>query len=134
MCIGAVRGQLVRPGHHFPSFTLPISLICKRLMCFQVVSEGGFIQVTKSNVLLRGLCDDDFEDWKVLWRMYLDFYETHLPEEVYKKTFERLLSGDLTSQNAIVAMGGGKIVGLVHFIFHLHNWKTQNTFNMAYGK
>ena len=57
-----------------------------------MVKEGGFIQVVNSNVLLRGLGKDDFEGWKILWRMYLDFYETHLPEEVYEKTFERLLS------------------------------------------
>ena len=66
--------------------------------------------------------------------MYLDFYETHLPEEVYEKTFERLLSkllkptsrvmkrsiGKSYDNNAIVfAVGAGKIVGyLVHFIFH----------------
>jgi GNAT superfamily N-acetyltransferase len=95
-------------------------------MCLQVVRGGDFIQVIKSNVLLRGLDKDDFEGWKVLWRLYLDFYETHLPEEVYEKTFERLLSKDLTSQNAIVAMGAGKIVGLVHFIFHPHNWKIED--------
>jgi len=60
-------------------FHITYLIVCKRLMCLQVVSEGDFIQVTKSNVLLRGLGDDDFEDWKVLWRKYLDFYETHLP-------------------------------------------------------
>jgi GNAT superfamily N-acetyltransferase len=95
-------------------------------MCLQVVKGGDFIQVTNSSVLLRGLGKDDFEDWKALWRMYLDFYETHLPEEVYEKTFERLLSKDLTSQNAIVAMGASKTVGLVHFIFHPHNWKIED--------
>ena len=58
--------------------------------------------------------------------MYLDFYETHLPEEVYEKTFERLLSKDITSQNAMVAMGSSKIVGLVHFIFHPYNWKIED--------
>ena len=91
-----------------------------------MVKEGGFIQVVNSNVLLRGLGKDDFEGWKVLWRMYLDFYETHLSEEVYEKTFERLISKDITSQNAIVAMGSSKIVGLVHFIFHPHNWKIED--------
>ena len=91
-----------------------------------MVKVGDFNQVVNSNVLLRGLGKDDFEAWKVLWRMYLDFYETHLPEEVYEKTFERLLSKDITSQNAIVAMDSSKIVGLVHFIFHPHNWKIED--------
>ena len=127
MCIGAVRRQL-KTLHPFQIFYQQafISLIYRYINCLQMVKEGDFIQVVNSNVLLRGLGKDDFEGWKVLWRMYLDFYETHLPEEVYEKTFERLLSQDITSQNAIVAMGSSKIVGLVHFIFHPHNWKIED--------
>jgi hypothetical protein len=34
------EGNQSAPGHHFPCFTLPISLICKRLMCLQVVSDA----------------------------------------------------------------------------------------------
>ena len=79
-----------------------------------------------SNVLLRGLGKDDFEGWKDLWRMYLEFYETHLLQEVYEKTFEWLLSKEVTSQDAIIATDSGKIVGLVHFIFHPHNWKIED--------
>ena len=82
--------------------------------------------MTNPNILLRGLGKDDFEGWRVLWRMYLDFYETHIPAEVYEKTFERLISKDVTSQGAIVAMDSGKIVGLSHFIFHPHNWKIED--------
>ena len=127
MCIGAVRRQLktLHPFQIFYQQTF-ISLIYKHINFLQMVKEGDFIQVVNSNVLLRGLDKDDFEGWKVLWRMYLDFYETHLSEEVYEKTFERLISKDITSQNAIVAMGSSKIVGLVHFIFHPHNWKIED--------
>ena len=127
MCIGAVRRQLktLHPFQIFYQKTF-ILLIYKHINFLQMVKEGDFIQVVNSNVLLRGLGKDDFEGWKILWRMYLDFYETHLPEEVYEKTFERLLSKDITSQNAIVAMGSSKIVGLVHFIFHPHNWKIED--------
>ena len=82
--------------------------------------------MTNSNVQLRALGESDFEDWKVMWGMYLDFYETQLPEDVYTTTFERLLSRDITSQNAVVAMLGDKMVGLVHFIFHPHNWEIED--------
>ena len=58
--------------------------------------------------------------------MYLDFYETQLPEDIYTTTFERLLAKDITSQNAIVAVLGDRMVGLVHFIFHPHNWKIED--------
>ena len=82
--------------------------------------------MTNSNFQLRALGESDFEDWKVMWGMYLDFYETQLPEDVYTTTFERLLSKDVTSQNAIVAVLGDRMVGLVHFIFHPHNWKIED--------
>ena len=80
----------------------------------------------KFNVQLRALGESDFEDWKVMWGMYLDFYETQLPEDIYTTTFERLLAKDITSQNAIVAVLGDRMVGLVHFIFHPHNWKIED--------
>jgi len=34
------EGNQSAPGRHFSCFTLPISLICKRLMCLQVVSDA----------------------------------------------------------------------------------------------
>jgi len=40
---------------------------------------------------------------KALWRGYLAFYETELAENVYRTTFERLCSNEITTQNAIVA-------------------------------
>ena len=61
-----------------------------------------------------------------MWGIYLDFYETQLPEDIYTTTFERLLAKDITSQNAIVAVLGDRMVGLVHFIFHPHNWKIED--------
>jgi len=82
--------------------------------------------MTNSNFQLRALGESDFEDWKVMWGMYLDFYETQLPEDIYTTTFERLLAKDITSQNAIVAVLGDRMVGLVHFIFHPHNWKMED--------
>jgi len=82
--------------------------------------------MTNSNFQLMALGESDFEDWKVMWGMYLDFYETQLPEDIYTTTFERLLAKDITSQNAIVAVLGDRMVGLVHFIFHPHNWKIED--------
>ena len=35
----------------------------------------------------------DEGDWRRLWTAYLDFYETKVPEEVYRTTWERIHSG-----------------------------------------
>ena len=82
--------------------------------------------MTNSNLLLMKLGKDDFDDWRALWEKYLNFYDTQLSEEVYAKTFNRLVTKENTSQNAIVAKYGSRMVGLVHFIFHPHNWKTED--------
>ena len=76
--------------------------------------------------LLRQLQEDDFQDWECLWRDYLNFYETEVEKNVYKTTFTRLISGQSLSQNALVAEQKGSLVGLVHYIFHPHNWKIED--------
>lgn len=75
------------------------------------------------NVIIRPLEKNDEAAWRALWTSYLEFYESSVPEEVYKTTFLRLLSDDHPGQNGFVAEQGGVLVGLVHYIYHAHNWR-----------
>ncbi|MGE4612023.1 MAG: GNAT family N-acetyltransferase [Paracoccaceae bacterium] len=75
---------------------------------------------------VRPLTVADEPEWRVLWTGYLDYYETSVPEEVYVSSFARMLSGDDNEFNGMVAELNGKLVGLVHFLFHRHGWKTEN--------
>jgi GNAT superfamily N-acetyltransferase len=75
---------------------------------------------------VRPLTVADEPEWRVLWTGYLDYYETSVPEEVYVSSFARMLSGDDNEFNGMVAELDGKLVGLVHFLFHRHGWKTEN--------
>ncbi|MEB8387125.1 GNAT family N-acetyltransferase [Rhodobacteraceae bacterium KMM 6894] len=72
---------------------------------------------------IRPLAKTDEADWRRLWTAYLEFYETSVPEEVYATTFKRLLSPDHPNQNALLAVQDGTPVGLVHYIYHAHNWR-----------
>jgi hypothetical protein len=36
----------------------------------------------------------DYEQWHALWKAYLEFYNTELPEEQYRDTFSRLVDPD----------------------------------------
>ena len=65
----------------------------------------------------------DASEWRRLWTGYLQFYETTVAEDVYKTTFARLLSAEHPRQNGMLALQGGHPVGLVHYIYHAHNWK-----------
>lgn len=75
---------------------------------------------------IRQLCDNDFINWKILWKQYLKFYKTSVEDLVYETTFKRLISTDHFSQNAFVAEQDNELVGLVHYIYHPHNWKIED--------
>jgi GNAT superfamily N-acetyltransferase len=75
---------------------------------------------------IRPLRASDEADWRRLWAGYLAFYETTLPEQVYATTFARLLDPARPQQNALVAEQGGRLVGLVHYIYHAHNWRLED--------
>ena len=74
------------------------------------------------SIIIRDLEAEDRNEWTSLWRAYLAFYETSLPETVFDTTFKRLLSDDHKNQNCMIALIGSKPVGLVHYIYHPHNW------------
>lgn len=75
--------------------------------------------------IIRPLSRADETDWRALWRGYLDFYETDLPEEIYRTSFERLLDPAVTDYHGRLALLDGQPVGLVHYIYHRHGWKLE---------
>jgi len=80
-----------------------------------------------SEIIIRPIRAEDRPAWSALWCAYLDFYETQLPSEVYDTTFARLLSDDPHEFNGLLAEIDGRPVGLVHYLFHRHGWRIENT-------
>ena len=74
---------------------------------------------------IRPLAKADYEEWRALWVLYLEFYETSLKAHVIDETFSRFIDNDQTRQNALVAESTDELVGLVHYIFHLDTWTIQ---------
>jgi GNAT superfamily N-acetyltransferase len=68
----------------------------------------------------------DYEQWHRLWTGYLTFYETSVPDDVYTTTFARLIDPERKAQNALVAEQDGALIGLVHYIYHPHNWRLED--------
>ena len=79
-----------------------------------------------NSFVVRRMQKNDFDDWEQLWSGYLEFYTSTVESRVYTTTFDRLTSDANCSQNALVAEQGGSLVGLVHYIFHPHNWKIED--------
>jgi GNAT superfamily N-acetyltransferase len=75
---------------------------------------------------IRELSEDDFFNWKILWNEYLKFYQTSVEDIVYETTFKRLVSSRQPNQNALVAAQDSDLIGLVHYIYHPHNWKIED--------
>jgi GNAT superfamily N-acetyltransferase len=72
-------------------------------------------------VTIRSAVKDDFSRWKPLWDGYNAFYgragQTALPPEVTQMTWSRFFDA-YEPVHAMVAEGSGKLLGLVHFLFH----------------
>ncbi len=77
-----------------------------------------------SGLEVRPLKLSDEAEWRRLWAAYLAFYETSLPEEVFRKTFARLTGDDGASMAGLLAVSDGRAVGLAHFLFHRSTWST----------
>ncbi|MEO1550954.1 MAG: GNAT family N-acetyltransferase [Pseudomonadota bacterium] len=78
-------------------------------------------------VEVRALTPQDEAAWRTLWTGYLTFYETSVAEDVYQTTFARLLNDDPHDYHGRLAVVGRTPVGLVHYLFHRHCWKIENT-------
>jgi GNAT superfamily N-acetyltransferase len=79
---------------------------------------------------IRPLQAGDESEWRRLWTAYLEFYETSVPEEVYRTTFKRLLAGNAGANDefrGLILEWQGKPAGLVHYLFHRHCWRIENT-------
>ncbi|WP_194095770.1 GNAT family N-acetyltransferase [Marivivens aquimaris] len=78
------------------------------------------------SLVIRPLRAEDESVWRKLWSEYLVFYESGVTEEVFATTFQRLIDPARTQQNALVAEQDGEVIGLVHYIYHAHNWKVED--------
>lgn len=80
-----------------------------------------------TDLTIRPLTDADEAHWRRLWAAYLAFYETAVPEEVYRTTFARLLSRAPGEFRGLIAEVGGRPAGLVHYLFHRTCWAVADT-------
>ncbi|MCD1626144.1 MAG: GNAT family N-acetyltransferase [Paracoccaceae bacterium] len=75
---------------------------------------------------IRPLVETDQAEWRRLWTAYLEFYNSTVPEEVYQTTFARQLDPAYTDRCCFIADLDGRAVGLVHAIWHGHNWRIED--------
>lgn len=74
---------------------------------------------------------DDFAEWSVLFKGYIEFYQTTIPEEQYQKTFDRILNTEkdlyaLVMRQQVPGSEKGKMVAIAHFFPTQTPWSEQN--------
>lgn len=83
-------------------------------------------EATGLPVEIRPLRAEDRAQWQELWRQYLAFYDSALPDRMYDIAFQRMLGDDPRDFSGLVAEQDGRLVGLTHYLFHRHGWKEED--------
>ena len=76
--------------------------------------------------MIRAIAPEDRAIWTELWRGYLSFYETVLPDEVFATTWARLRDPAEPVWGAF-SLADGQPVGLVHYLYHRTAWAIADT-------
>lgn len=83
-----------------------------------------------TEVLIRPVLRDDYNQWKSLWDGYNAFYgrkdATALPDEITNSTWSRFFDS-YEPVHALVAEQSGQILGLVHYLYHRSTISIQPT-------
>ena len=76
-----------------------------------------------SEIIVTELRASDRPRWSELWRGYLEFYETSLPDAIYEHTWQRLMApGPIFGFGARLGDAQAPLVGITHYLFHAHAW------------
>jgi GNAT superfamily N-acetyltransferase len=82
-----------------------------------------FLKTGNHMLQIRPFTADDRKAWEPLWQGYLAFYKSSVPPEVTESTWRRFLD-PAQPMHGLAAVLDGRIVGIVHFIYHRSTWTT----------
>lgn len=75
----------------------------------------------RSDVAIRPVAAGERAEWEPLWRGYLDFYKTSVPQRTYDVTWARL-QDPKEPMFVLGAYVDGKLTGIVHYLYHRSCW------------
>jgi len=90
-----------------------------------------------ADIVVTPLGPQDRARWAELWRGYLDFYETVLPQEIYDYTWQRLIAAESPIRGLGARLGSdtAPLVGIAHCPFHARArmWRPRHFSSAASG-
>jgi GNAT superfamily N-acetyltransferase len=77
-----------------------------------------------TEIVITPFRPEDRDRWAELWRGYLEFYETALPDAIYADTWRRLTApdGDVRGFGARLGDAQAPLIGITHYLFHASCW------------
>ncbi len=80
-----------------------------------------------AEIVVTELRAADRARWTELWRLYLEFYETELPQAVYAHTWARLMdpAAPIHGFGARLGDAAAPLIGITHYLFHAHAWSAK---------
>jgi len=75
--------------------------------------------------IIRPVGPGERAQWEPLWKGYLTFYKTMIPDEATAITWARLHDPD-EPMFVLGAYVDGKLTGIVHYLFHRSTWTIGN--------
>jgi GNAT superfamily N-acetyltransferase len=75
--------------------------------------------------LIRLVEESERAAWEPLWRGYLEFYKASLPEQATDVAWRRLHDPN-EPMFVLGAYMGGKLTGIVHYLYHRTTWTVGN--------
>jgi GNAT superfamily N-acetyltransferase len=73
-------------------------------------------------MIIRDIQPQDRAQWAVLWQGYLEFYKVpDMAPEITERTWARFFD-PAEPVHAMVAEENGRLLGIVHYIFHRNTW------------
>jgi GNAT superfamily N-acetyltransferase len=81
--------------------------------------------ITIPEIAIRPVGPGERAEWEPLWKAYLTFYKASVPQETTDATWARLHD----PREPMFVLGGylgGKLLGVVHYLFHRTTWTVGN--------
>jgi GNAT superfamily N-acetyltransferase len=72
-------------------------------------------------MIIRDVLPGDRAQWAPLWQGYLEFYKASISDSVTEVTWARFFD-ETEPVHCMVAEEGGKLIGIVQYIFHRNTW------------
>jgi len=76
------------------------------------------------SIIIRPITVGDKARWLELFKEYIIFYKSKLPDEQFELTWQRINSD--FNINALLAELDGQVVGFTHYIFRPSTWEAED--------